>query len=100
MNILSKLMIAASITLVTATAASAACNVNYRQFNQDHRIFKGVITGEVKYREYRRLERGQAKVQLMERVARADGHISPAECVLLNQALNNQSSRIWFKKHN
>ncbi len=100
MSILSKLIIAATLTVATATAASAACNVNYRQFHQNGRIIHGAYTGNLSYREFRHLERNEAAIRQMERVARADGHITPGECLVLNQALNFQSNRIWLKKHN
>lgn len=100
MNILSKILIAASLAVVTAQTASAACYVNYRQFNQSYRVFTGAAGGSLSFAEYRRLQAGQAKVRLMERVARADGYISPAECSILRHALNRESRRIWRKKHN
>lgn len=99
MNIISKLLIAASVVVVTASTASA-CNINYRQTHQNHRVIKGVFSGQLNYAEFRRIEALQADVRMMERVARADGYISPAECALLNRKLNVQSVRIWVKKHN
>lgn len=100
MNILSKIIIATSLTLATANAASAACNVNYRQYEQQVRIFRGAVYGSVRWHEFQRLQAGQARVRQLERMARADGHITGAECVLLNTALNTQSFRIYRKKHN
>jgi hypothetical protein len=100
MNALSKIIIAASLLAGTATAASATCNINYRQHNQAHRIYDGVYNGKLGFYEFKRLAAGQAKVRRMERIARLDGWISPLECAAINNALNWQSARIYHKKHN
>jgi hypothetical protein len=99
MNILSKIFVATTLVAASATASSA-CNVNYRQYNQQHRIWNGAYNGNVSFGEFLRLERGQAKVRKLERIFRASGGISPFECAVLNNAINWQSVRIFVKKHN
>jgi hypothetical protein len=100
MNMFSKALVATALVAVSATAASA-CNVNFRQYNQQHRIWNGAYNGNVTFGEFLRLERGQAKVRRLERIFRnSGGGISPWECAVLNNALNWQSVRIYVKKHN
>ena len=99
MKMLSKVLIAASLVAVSATATSA-CNVNFRQYNQQYRIINGAVQGDLSLTEFLRLERGQQKVRRLERIFRASGGIGPAECALLNNAIDWQSARIFVKRHN
>lgn len=98
MNTLSKVLAAAALIAVSASAASA-CNVNARQFNQQARIYGGVANGSLTLNEFLRLERGQAKVRRLERQFRQSGGIGPVECAILNNAIDWQSVRIFVKKH-
>ncbi len=99
MKVLSKVLIAATLLAVSATASSA-CNVNFHQYNQQHRIIKGALQGDLSLGEFLRLERGQTKVRQLERAFRASGGISPVECAVLNSAIDWQSTRIFMKRHN
>jgi hypothetical protein len=99
MNVLSQALIAATLVAVSATASSA-CNVNVRQYSQQHRIIKGAVQGDLSLAEFLRLERGQKKVRQLERAFRASGGISPMECAILNSAIDWQSVRIFAKRHN
>jgi hypothetical protein len=99
MNTLSKVLIATTLIAVSATAASA-CNVNVRQYSQQHRIIKGAVQGDLSLTEFLRLERGQKKVRDLEKAFRASGGISPMECAILNNAIDWQSVRIFAKRHN
>lgn len=99
MKLLTNLVVAATLAAVSATAASA-CNVNFRQYNQQHRIIKGALNSNVSFGEFLRLESGQAKVRRLERAFRASGGINPWECAVLNSAIDWQSVRIYVKKHN
>ena len=99
MKVISKILIAA--TLVTASAtASSACNINFRQYNRQHRIIKGAFQGDLSLNEFLRLERGQKKVHQLDGVFRANGGIGPVECAVLNSAIDWQSARIFVKRHN
>jgi hypothetical protein len=98
MNLLSKIVITSALIAASATVASA-CNINARQLNQQHRIWAGVANGDVSFREFRHLQRGQANVRRLERFARWAGGIGPVECALLRNALDYQSARIFVKKH-
>ena len=99
MNILSKTMIGAALVLATA-GASFAGNINHREHNQVHRIYKGVANNELSFAEFLRLAKAQAKIRQLENQARANGSIGPGERFLINQALNFQSALIYNKKHN
>jgi hypothetical protein len=99
MTKISKALIAATLVAISASAASA-CNVNVRQYSQQHRIIKGAVQGDLSLSEFLRLERGQQKVRQLERAFRASGGISPIECAILNNAIDWQSVRIFAKRHN
>lgn len=71
-----------------------------RNINQQSRIEQGVKSGELTGRETAKLERGQARVDRKEARAAADGHVSPAEEANIQTRENNQSRRIYNKKHN
>ncbi len=99
MKVLSKMLIAASLVAVSATASSA-CNINLQQYSQQYRIIKGVAQNDLSLSEFLRLERGQKRIRQLERLFRASGGIGPAECAVLNNAIDWQSIRIFVKRHN
>jgi hypothetical protein len=91
----------AAVVLMIATSATAmAGQIDHRERRQAHRIFNGVQSGELTFNEFRQLARGQARVHLMERRARADGFVDPWERNRIRQAQDVQSGRIYNKKHN
>lgn len=93
-------------TLVTAlavlvgTTAFASATINNRQARQNYRIWQGVASGEVGYWEYKRLQRGQQRVQRLENIVKRDGVVTPFERSVIRAYQNQQSRRIWRLKHN
>ncbi len=71
-----------------------------RNANQESRIQKGEASGALTNREAGQLERGQARVDRREGSAAADGHVGAHEQHGIQRSENQQSRRIYRKKHN
>lgn len=71
-----------------------------RNINQEKRVEQGVQSGSLTNREAGRLERGQARVDRREAGAARDGHVGAREQTAIQRRENNQSKRIFNKKHN
>jgi hypothetical protein len=71
-----------------------------RNVNQQERINQGVRSGELTNHEAGALERGQAHVDRAEANAAANGHVGAAEQARIQGKENNQSKRVYNKKHN
>jgi polyhydroxyalkanoate synthesis regulator phasin len=70
-----------------------------REQRQEARIDQGVASGELTVAEARRLDRGQARVDLAQRAAAADGVVTVREKRRLEQLQDHQSQRIARHKH-
>lgn len=91
--------------IIAATSASASAfagtpRIDAAQSNQAHRIYNGVASGQLTYRETASLIRGQAHVQRLERRAKADGVVTHHERARIRMAQTVQSARIFWKRHN
>jgi opacity protein-like surface antigen len=100
-----KFIVLAAVCVVgTASLAAAQTTttprIDARQANQQARINQGVASGQLTNREANNLQRGQARVQRMENRAAADGVVTKGEQARINQVQNNQSKKIFNKKHN
>ncbi len=71
-----------------------------RDVNQQARIEQGVKSGALTNHEVGKLERGQARVDRKEARAAANGHVGAAEQAGIQTAENEQSEKIFNKKHN
>ncbi|MEO8673719.1 MAG: hypothetical protein ABI411_20615, partial [Tahibacter sp.] len=80
-------------------AAPLQSPINARQAHQQQRIAAGVASGELNRREARRLEAREWRAHRVERVARRDGYVSPAERAHINRMLNRDSRAIYRQKH-
>ena len=98
-----------ALTLMGGTAVVAeakgrcgprTAGVNQRQHNQQRRIFGGVRSGELKGREFWRLERNAREIRQDERQARSDGVVTARERAHLQRELNQESRMIYRAKHN
>ena len=97
-------LVAFSALLATPTIASAdyrgyGGSVDRRQANQEQRIQQGARSGEITRFERQRLEAEQARIRQLERHAKSDGYVSPAERARLNAAQNAASRHIYQEKH-
>ena len=71
-----------------------------RDANQQQRIANGQKSGQLTSHEAGRLEGGQARVNRNEANAAANGHVGAREQGHIQDRDNNQSRRIYDKKHN
>ena len=96
-----KLLMLAALGLTTiAVAAPAQAQVNYRQWNQDHRIQQGARSGELTRREYYRLQAQQARIDRAEdRMRWSGGRLTNRERARLDRRQDRASARIYRQKH-
>lgn len=95
---LTKTLIAAmAVLLGTATIASA--DVKGRQDRQDHRIYKGVQDGTINYSEYKKLQRGQDRVERLRKAFKRNG-VTQVERKVMRAYQNRQSHRIHKFRNN
>jgi len=71
-----------------------------RNANQQQRIANGVNNGQLTNKEAGHLEAGQAHVSRSEANAAANGHVGAGEQARIQGKENNQSNRVYDKKHN
>jgi hypothetical protein len=71
-----------------------------RNLNQEKRIEQGIDSGSLTNREAASLEAGQAHVDRVEGRAAANGRVGVAEQTHIQRVENQQSRRIYRKKHN
>jgi hypothetical protein len=93
-----------SAMMVLSLAGSAFAGergrvVNHRQTRQSNRIEQGIHSGELTRKEAKNLAQGEHRINRYEKVARADGHISPKEFHKLEQMQDHESKAIYKQKH-
>jgi hypothetical protein len=71
-----------------------------RNINQESRIEQGLKSGQLSAGEAAKLERGEARIDRMEKNALKDGALSQQEADRLNRAQNAESGKINALKHN
>ena len=98
MNIIS-VAVAGALGLALAAPAMADTRIDQRQANQEQRIEQGIRSGQLTAGEAARLERGQARIERMERRALADGRMGPRERRRIMHAQGVQSRHIYREKH-
>jgi uncharacterized membrane protein YebE (DUF533 family) len=98
MNIIS-VAVAGALALALAAPAMADTLIDQRQANQEQRIEQGIRSGQLTAGEAARLERGQARIERMERRALADGRMDPRERRRIMHAQDVQSRHIYREKH-
>lgn len=96
-----KLLMGAALGIAgVAAAAPAEAQVNWRQHNQQQRIYRGIQSGELTRREFYGLERNQARIARMEHRLRASGNrLTLRERVRLDRRQDRASVRIYRQKH-
>jgi tellurite resistance protein len=75
-------------------------SIDWREANQQNRIYQGLKSGQLTPQEFNRLEREQARIQAAEARMRADGRLDPRERARLNAMLNRSSRDIYRAEHN
>jgi hypothetical protein len=86
--------LAAGVATLTAASAFAQTGEVQRDVNQQQRIEQGLQSGRLTTREASQLERGEARVDRLERNALGDGTLSPQEKARIARAQNQESRRI------
>lgn len=76
-----------------------ANNLNTRQANQQERIAKGAVSGELTTREIAKLHKGQVELNRMERRAKRDGVVTKKERAALHAKADKESAKIKRNKH-
>lgn len=92
-----KLIILSSLLLLTL-AAEAGRNQN-REQRQQHRIKQGVESGELTRHEERKMNKGQRKIDRMQKKAMEDGVVTAEEKAKLEKMQDRQSKKIYKQKH-
>jgi hypothetical protein len=98
-------VLAATLLVASTTVASAhdygygTSGIDARRAWEQRRINYGLRSGQLTWREYRYLEREQARIGRDERRAKADGYVSPSERYRLNRELDQASRDIHRLKH-
>ena len=99
-------VLAGAIALASTATASAhdwyggTRDIDARRTWEARRIENGLRSGQLNWREYRLLRRGQANIAADERRAKADGYVSRYERYRLNRELDQASRDIYRLKHN
>lgn len=92
------LLLAAPFASV-ALAQSVGTEVQ-RDVNQETRIEQGLKSGQLSTGEAAKLERGEARIDRMEKNALKDGNVSQQEATRIQRAQNAESGKIDQLKHN
>ncbi len=82
------------------TGTASAGPLKKRLQNQHYRICDGIDSGELTYKEARRLRHQHRKIRRMRHHFLADGRLSHRERRILHQRLDRNSERIYALKHN
>lgn len=85
--------------MAISTHAQRTPRINQREHHQHTRIHRGVADGEVTRHEAQRLRFEQHNIRKTERVAKADGHVSPREHTRIRHMQNRASRDIYRQKH-
>ena len=86
----------------STTVEKKPATIQQRKENQQHRIARGVRSGQLTPGETAKLERQQKSINREERHMRRadDGHLTKADRRALNGRQNRASRNIYRKKHN
>ena len=98
----SQKLLAIAVSLLVAGSALAQNNTpvaDQRQQNQKARINEGVKSGELTKKEATKLHAEQRAIKTEERMAKADGKVTPAERAKLQRDQNRASADIYRQKH-
>ena len=95
-----KLMtVAVAALLLRGDLTYSQPNVNERERRQQRRIVDGVRDGELTRKEFKKVEREQAKIHYKEAKAKADGEFTAKERAKIQKRQNQASRHIYREKH-
>lgn len=92
---------AVALGAIFSTAALAQGGPGFEQRDQHNqqRIEQGVRSGQITHREAVRLQRAQARIDRMEKLALNDGRVTRGERARIESAQNELSRAIRHEKH-
>lgn len=90
--------ILAACTLSVPAMADRGDRVDARQDRQQHRIERGVRSGDLTRHEANRLERGQDRIDRMQHRAYADGRVTPHERARIHREVERQDRHIYRER--
>jgi hypothetical protein len=100
---MNKVMWSVSAALVLAVSIAYAQadtpGIDQRQANQEQRIDRGIVSGQLTGREANRLNNQQEHINKMEDKAKSDGVVTKKERKKLHAAQDRASRRIVRQKH-
>jgi hypothetical protein len=99
-TILGGVLVAMLTVTSVANAQTKTPVINRREHKQERRINQGVRSGELTHSEAHNLRTRERKIRNDKRMAKADGHVTPAERKHLRGEENRTSRAIYRKKHN
>ena len=99
-RITSLLLALAALAAFASVSFAGTPRINAREARQHARIHQGVASGQLARGEAMRLRAGQRGIRRMERVARADGVVTPRERAIISHAQTHESRAIYRMKHN
>ena len=82
-----------------APTTPATPRVDQREANQEKRIDQGIASGQLNAKETHRLDTQQARVQVAEANAKADGKVTKGERKHLDKMQDRASKNIHTEKH-
>jgi hypothetical protein len=88
----------ASAFVVAGTAGASAHSIEQRQINQRLAIEHGRQTGSITWLEGRRLRAQQLRIMRMEKILKADGHLSPSDRRILSKMQDEARYNIVAEK--
>ncbi|MBT0962557.1 hypothetical protein [Denitromonas iodatirespirans] len=91
--------ILAACTFSVPAMADRGDRVDARQDRQQHRIERGLRSGDLTRPEARRLERGQDRIDRLQHRAYADGRVTPRERARIHQEVKRQDRHIYRERH-
>lgn len=80
-------------------AIVAVLTIQVANAHPNHRVRQGVRTGQLTPHEAEMLRVQKAHVQSLKRIARADGHVTPRERVIINRSQRSLNRNIYRQKH-
>ncbi len=98
MSTLTRTIALAAAMLAAGTAVASAHSVEERQIKQRLAIEHGRQTGSITWLEGRRLRAEQQRILRMERILKADGHLSASDRRILAQMQNEARRNIVAEK--
>ncbi len=94
------LAIVFSIACFIFVDAAFAGRAGKRQVRQKRRIYQGVKSGEITKKEFKHLQREQARVQKSKRRALSDGELTKKERLQIEYKQDKAGRHIYRAKHN